>query len=60
MSGSDAYAQPMKVVPQEDCVVLLAPDGPGAVALTPEAALESAERIAEAARALIAARTHIG
>jgi len=59
MPESDAYREPLRVEVFEDFVVIAAPEGPAIIALTPEAALESAERISEAARALIAERRHI-
>ena len=49
MAARSAYDQPLEVDTQEGEVVIVGP-GPAAIALTPQAAAASAERLAAAAR----------
>lgn len=44
MANSDTYDAPMIVTSFEGAVIVEAPEGPAAMALTPKAALESAAR----------------
>lgn len=58
MSESDAYTEPVVAEPFEGAVIIHAPQGAAAIALTPEAALESAERIMTAAHQVLSDRIH--
>jgi hypothetical protein len=59
MPECDAYREPVVVTPHEGAVIIRAPQGAAVFALTPEAALESAERIATAAHEAMRERLHI-
>jgi hypothetical protein len=54
--GPRAFATPLQADVVDGEVVLTAPDAATAVSLTPEAALETAERLREAARSAYDAR----
>jgi hypothetical protein len=48
--SSDAYDEPLTVMPIRGAVIVSAPKGGGIAAITPEAALASAQRLIDAAR----------
>ena len=50
MAPLDAYPEPLQVTPIRGAVIVAHPQGAGIIAITPEAARASAERLAEAAR----------
>jgi len=58
MPDSDAHEEPITVEPHDDAIVIRLPKGAGMVALTPEAALESADRIATVAHRVLSDRIY--
>ncbi len=50
MARLDAYPEPLQVTSIRGAVIVAHPQGAGIIAITPEAARASAERLSEAAR----------